>query len=371
MLPAMTRIAPSMLLATTLTLFGARAALADTTVQVPLDGILDARCVTTISGGTLTVFNLTIDGGGGDVGTGNLQNGFVTQAVATSKGNPTSHAVPDDGKFPANARHPDVVLHFSNDASPTAPQTHMVNPTNGTFTFPVPPATYSKMFLFFHGADGGTKVTLTLSFADATTQVLKATIPDFFADPSDANVFNLATDLAKYSKTTGIAEAGGHRIFGVEVDVTDATKTLMSVKVERAGLPGYLVFWGATGIATGAVGTIDGGAGGSTGTDGGTATGGTSGATGGTTGATGGTTGAGGSTATGGTTGATGGTTGAGGMTASGGSTGAGGATATGGTTGTGKSSGGGCNVAASDARLGGLFAVALAMLVVRRRARR
>src|SRR5206468_2388372 len=121
--------------------------------------------------------------------------------------------------FPANARHPDVALSFSNAADPTSPQTRMVAPTGAlsTFTFPVPAAAYSKLFLFFHGAAGGTTVKITLTYSDATTDVMPtATIPDYFNDPpaNDPVVFVLAPNLAKWTKTTTIAEANHHNIFG-------------------------------------------------------------------------------------------------------------------------------------------------------------
>ena len=196
---------------------GARAARADTVVQIPLPGVLDTRSVFTLTNGTIVPFTLAIDGGNGDVGTG-AQNGFATKAVAMMKspGN-VANALPDDGHFPEDANHPDVVLSFSNAADPTSPQNHLVKPMVGatppeTFTFPVPSATYSKLFLFFHGANNGTTVKITLTYSDATTDVTNATIPDFFNDPTDPKVFELATNLAKWTKTTTIAEANHHNI---------------------------------------------------------------------------------------------------------------------------------------------------------------
>ena len=153
---------------------------ADTVVQIPLPGILDTRSVTTLTNGNIVVFTLSIDGGGGDLGTGGLQNGFATKAVAMQKvPAAVANSLPDDGHFPADTRHPEVVLNVSNDAAPTSFQNHIVKPTGGMFSFPVPAGTYSKLFLFFHGANGGTKVTITLTYSDATTDVTMATIPDF------------------------------------------------------------------------------------------------------------------------------------------------------------------------------------------------
>jgi hypothetical protein len=331
--------------ATLLVALGAGAARAQTVVQIPLPGVLDTRGVITLTNGVIVPFTLTIDGGGNppDVGMGGLQNGFATKAVAMMKSPANvANSLPDDGHFPADTRHPDVVLNFSNTADPTSPQNHLVKPMGGMFTFPVPPATYSKLFLFFHGADGGTTVKITLTYSDATTDVTMATIGDFgngSVPPANGNVFVLVGNLAKWSKTATIAEAGNHNIFGVEVD--PMAKGLSMVKVER-GATGYLVFWGATGVATGAVGTLpdagatDAGGAGSGGAAGAAGTGGAAGAAG-----SGGSAGAGGA-AGGGTAGATAGTSGAGTAGAAGTSAGAAG------TSGPGTAGGGGSAAAGS-----------------------
>ena len=292
----LTRIATLSTLAGALLVLGAGTARAQTVVQIPLPGILDGRSAFTLTNGAIVPFTLAIDGGNGDVGTG-AQNGFATKAVAMMKsaGN-VANSLPDDGHIPADTRHPEVVLNYSNTADPTSPQCHLVKPMVGTtppdvFTFPVPSATYSKLFLFFHGAHGGTTVKITASYADATTDVTMATIGDFgngSVPPANSNVFVLVGNLAKWTKTATIAEGGNHNIFGVEVD--PMAKTLMSVKVER-GDTGYLVFWGATGVATGPVaGLPDGGTppadGGAGGANGGAGEGGAAGA-GGATGAAG------------------------------------------------------------------------------------
>src|SRR6266436_5087889 len=129
----------------TLALLGT--ARADQTVQVPLDTFMTARAVTTLTGGKLVTWTMGIDGGG-------AADGYMTAAASKFHNDPpTLKALPDDGKFAANARHPDVALHFSNDADATSQQTYWVKGM-GSFTFPVPPATYSKMFLFLTSSEG-------------------------------------------------------------------------------------------------------------------------------------------------------------------------------------------------------------------------
>jgi hypothetical protein len=230
--------------AASVTLLGA--ARADTTVQVPLDGFMTARAVTTLTGGKLVTWTMGIDGGGN-------ADGYMTAAASKFHGDPaTLKALPDDGKFAANARHPDVTLHFSNDADATSQQTYWVRGA-GNFTFPVPAATYSKMFLFLTSSEGSSTLKITFGYADASNDVNNVTLPDYYADvsPTDMVLFNLAADLPKWTKTNAVAETNHHNLTGVELHPA-AAKTLSSMKVEKTA-PGYLVFWGATGVATSSV----------------------------------------------------------------------------------------------------------------------
>jgi MYXO-CTERM domain-containing protein len=247
----------------------AEGARAETVVQVQLPGLLMGRSVSTLMGDQIVPWTLPTDGG-------NLQNAFVTQAVAMKQGKPTANALPNDGHFAANARHPEVVLNYSNTADSTAPQTMLVA-LSTTFSFVVPQATYSKLFLFFNGAAGGAGIMVTLKYTDGM-ETKAATVPDYYADipPNDPVLFNLATDLAKYDKNSQVSEANHHNITGVELS-PQAGKTLTEVQVARDD-KGNLVFWGATGIATSDVAV--GGAGGAGG-GGGMAGGGGAGGAGG------------------------------------------------------------------------------------------
>jgi hypothetical protein len=223
-----------------------------------LPDVLNARSVTTLTDGQLVVFDLPTDGG-------NLMNAYATQAVAEMQGQPPANSLPNDGVFPADDRHPEVILNFSNDAPATSPQTFLVAAMT-PFGFPVPVATYSKLFLFFNGAAGGTTIHVTLTYSDNTTQLEDAMVPDYYADISatDPVIFNLATDLAKWDMNTQINEANHHNITGVEIDPMPGAM-LSEVEIEREA-EGNLVFWGATGIATSDVAA--GGAGGAGGTAG-------------------------------------------------------------------------------------------------------
>src|SRR5258708_5430768 len=83
----------------------ARVARADQVVQVPVDALLNARAVTTLTGGRLVTWTVGIDGNGS-------ADGYLTAAASKFHNDPPAlKALPDDGRFPADARHPEVVLH--------------------------------------------------------------------------------------------------------------------------------------------------------------------------------------------------------------------------------------------------------------------
>src|SRR5689334_21332135 len=94
--------------ATMVTLDVASVAQADQVVQIAVDALLDARAVTTLTDGRLVTWTVGIDGNGNS-------DGYMTAAASKFHGDPaTLKTLPDDGKFQADARHPEVALHFSN-----------------------------------------------------------------------------------------------------------------------------------------------------------------------------------------------------------------------------------------------------------------
>jgi hypothetical protein len=215
---------------------------ADQVVQVPLTTFMTARAVTTLTGGKLVPWTMGIDGGG-------AADGYMTAAASRFHNDPPNlKSLPDNGTFAADARHPEVVLHFSNDADAASQQTYWVKGM-GTFTFAVPSATYSKMFLFLTSSEGASLLKINLVYSDAT-EVSSVNLPDYYADvpATDPVLFNLASDLPKWTKTGAVAEQNHHNLTGVEIHPA-AGKVLGSIRVEK-GAAGYLVFWGATGVAT-------------------------------------------------------------------------------------------------------------------------
>jgi hypothetical protein len=217
----------------------AQAALqAATVVQIPVGSVLNTRSVTTLTDGRLVTWQVGIDGGGNG-------SGYLTMAASLFKGDKNPKALPDSGRFPADARHPEIVLNYSN-ADGTGNQTRYVRGA-GDFTFPVPQARYSKLFLFFTSAEGASSLQIRLDYSDSS-QTLDVEMPDYYNDlkAGDPMLFYLAKDLAKWSKANVMTEADHHNIDGVEINPSPG-RTLVSVKVSKTA-KGYLVFWGATGM---------------------------------------------------------------------------------------------------------------------------
>ncbi|HWZ87998.1 MAG TPA: hypothetical protein VNW92_04090 [Polyangiaceae bacterium] len=276
--------------------FSRSARAADTVVQVPVDSLIDGRSVSTLAGTTIVPWSA----GQGVDGDGN-SDGFVTTAVEAvlltqnkTENNQLGVALPDDGKFAATTRYPEVQLHFSNAASNTSPQTHQVHISQGpqSFMFNVPQATYSKMFLFITCSEGAAALTITLNYAGgAAPKVTSLMLPDYGIGGAQANdpvFFNLIQGMHKWSTTDQEGDGPSHTITGIELNPSP-TDMLTSIQVAKTN-GSHAVFWGATGIATspvdvgggGAGGTGSGGAGGSGGAaagSGGTSSGGSAGNT--------------------------------------------------------------------------------------------
>ena len=357
----------------------ARFASAETVVQISVDTVLDGRSVSTVANGVVTPWSA----GEGVDNDGN-GDGFVTTAVEAilqtqgkTEGGKIGNALPDEGTFVADTRHPAIVLHFSNAAPTTSPQTHQVHQNKGSqsFQLAVLPATYSKMFLFITASEGGAALTITFTYAaGAAPTVMKLMLPDYGIGGAAANdpvFFNLIANMHKWTATDQETDVATHTITGIEL-APSATATLTNIQVEKTN-GSHVVFWGATGIATGAV---DAGASsdGSTGTLDASASDGPADIAG-----AGGATDAGGSAAAGssgmgGTSGTAPGSTGTAGTTSTGagGSSVSTGAAGTGATSNLGRSSGGGCSLSGAPARnRASLLALTLIFGLVMRRRRR
>jgi hypothetical protein len=236
---------------------------ADSVVQIPVDSVIDGRSVSTLQAATVVPWTA----GEGVDGDGN-SDGFVTNAVETvlqtqgkTVGGKVNVALPDDGMFPEDTRHPLMVLHFSNAAPSTSPQTHQVHQTTGAqdFEFSVPQATYSSMYLAITSSEGTGALTITMNYAGgAPATVTPIMLPDYGiggAAATDPVVFNLISGMHKWNTQDVEGDVTSHTITAIEL-TPSPTDVMTSIEVKKTN-GAHVVFWGATGVATSAV---DGGA---------------------------------------------------------------------------------------------------------------
>jgi hypothetical protein len=234
-----------------------RPAFADDVVQIDVKSILTTRSVTTLTGGTIVPWIIGVDGGG-------TFAGYMTLAAALKTGSDTL-ALPDNGVFPATTRLPRVALNYSNDADSKSNQTwHLLG--LGQLSFTVPPNNYSKMFVFLTLGDGDYELQkiqpnlrVTLTYDDGTVST-DYKLMDYAANypDDDTNFCNLISNRTKWSQKNQVAESGSignHTIHALNVH-PDVKRILTSIKVEKTKLEtrwppqvGFLVFWGATGLA--------------------------------------------------------------------------------------------------------------------------
>lgn len=225
---------------------------ADQVVQIPVASILKTRTVTTLTNGKLVTWTPGggIDGNGGG-------NGLLTTAASIFHGDKNTIALPDSSLIPANTRHPEMQLHYSNNDG-TGFQTRNIKAADtNSFTITIPNGSYSKIFLAMTSAEGDANLRFTLVYTD--TSVIKPVVLKDYGtgmtsiSPTDTVLFYLIKNMGKWGTTNNLAEAGNHNIDGIELHPL-TTKTLTEIKVKKMGGAAYVVFWGATGIATGPVG---------------------------------------------------------------------------------------------------------------------
>ncbi len=207
-------------------------------IQIDVSGILNARPVTVLNDGKLFGWTTGIDGGG----TG---DGYLTRAAALFNGDKNPHALPDKPVFAANASHPKIVLHYSNDDTTNSQSLNIAG--EGEFEFNVPEGTYTGMYLCLTSSEGPSHLQFTLVYTDGA-EVQDFILPDYYNDlkPRDHNIMYVAHDLAKWNKQNKMAETNHHNIDAVNIH-PDAKRVLTAIKVKKAK-SGYLVFWCATGV---------------------------------------------------------------------------------------------------------------------------
>jgi len=207
-------------------------------IQINLDKILNARPVTTFTDGKLITWSKGIDGNG-------IADGYLTMAAAIFQGDQNPKALPDNPLFPANEKHPEVLLHYSNGDGLSNQALALTG--SGNFSFEVPSKQYSTMFLAFTSSEGASQIKVTLNYADGK-ESKSFEVPDYYLDipENDANFCYLVHDLAKWGKSNNMTEKDHHNIDLLNIH-PDLKRKLTGIQVEKSQA-GYLVFWSATGV---------------------------------------------------------------------------------------------------------------------------
>lgn len=206
------------------------------TVQVNITSILDARSVSTFSNGKIYTWTKGIDGNG-------TADGYVTTSVAVHQGRTDVLALPDSARFPANANHPTMLLHYSNSDS-TDPQTHYLSGIDSV-TVSVTQGNYSTIYVALTSSEGSSAINVVLNYSDGPV-TSSITLPDY-AQGLTTGFFYVDSNLSKWTSSNTVQEAAGHNIDGYGVPVNSA-KTLTSVKLVKTTQGSYMVLWGVTAV---------------------------------------------------------------------------------------------------------------------------
>lgn len=207
-------------------------------VQIDISKLLNARPVTTFTGGKLMTWTRGIDGNGdGD--------GYLIRAAALFNKDDGTHALPDDPLFPANGSHPVIKLHYDNGDS-LHNQARFVS-GDGEFSIDIPKDHYSAIYLGLTSSEGPSSLEFELIYTNST-EVKKHLLPDYYDNISakDPDLSYVATDLAKWGKKNVMAEKDHHNIHLLKISI-DPHRKLKGIVV-RKSKGGYLMFWSATGI---------------------------------------------------------------------------------------------------------------------------
>ncbi|HXI56869.1 MAG TPA: hypothetical protein VNO55_12470 [Polyangia bacterium] len=214
---------------------------AGTVVQVPIDQLLNGRSVSTLTGGVVVPWTDGVD----------QTDGLVTNAAEAFL-KQTGVALPDDGVFPADGDHPQVVLHFSNTSPIERKQVFYLHGT-GTFHFATPRGTYSKLWVFLLSSIGASPLTVTYAYDDGGMTQEKFTVPDWGTGaplPRTPPIFfNLIAGMHKWDQMDRSIDAPVHTITGVLLSPA-ADRVLTDVQIDKPNAGQFLTFWGATGLAS-------------------------------------------------------------------------------------------------------------------------
>ncbi len=206
-------------------------------IQFDLSKILNARPVTVLANNRLITWTKGIDGNG-------LGDGYLTQSAALFNGDKAPHALPDNPLIAANASHPEIKLHYSNNDS-------LYNQTcnisgEGDVEFTVPKLKYNAVYLALTSSEGPSNLKVRFGYNDDSFTSEDLVLPDYYNDiPNIPNQYYLVHDLSKWGNKNNMTEKDHHNIDLVKIH-PDPDKTLKSIKIQK-DKPGYLVIWAAAG----------------------------------------------------------------------------------------------------------------------------
>jgi hypothetical protein len=207
----------------------------DSVIQIDVSAVLNARSVTTFSKGNLTTWSTGID----------KENGFLTMAASIYMGDQNPHALPDNPLFPASQSHPEILLHYSNEAG-ALNQTRCL-PDSGEFAFKVPNYKYDDLYLSLTSSYGSSSLQLEMTYIDGV-EIRNFIVPDWYDDipPNDLNFSYVAHNMGKWGNKNNLKEKDHHNIDALNIH-PNPNRILSSIKIRKSA-GGYLVFWAATAV---------------------------------------------------------------------------------------------------------------------------
>jgi len=203
-------------------------------IQIDTSDAFNTRTISTVVGGKLAPMRDNIDGAGG----------VATASAAATFGTSDPHALPDDGKFPATDKHPDIVMPYARDDGKSNQARRSAG--GDAYVLSVPAKHYAKLFLFLSSGQGPSNLEIRMRYTDHTVETRTVVVPDWYWDlkPDDKDWCYVATDLSKWGPDK-MLEKSHHSIFGLDIH-PDAGKVLEKILVSKSDA-GIMVFYGATG----------------------------------------------------------------------------------------------------------------------------
>ncbi|HVV70426.1 MAG TPA: hypothetical protein VG733_14190 [Chthoniobacteraceae bacterium] len=207
--------------------------------QIDTSAVFNARPIDTVVNGKVVPMDNNIDGAGG----------LATVSAAKLLGGSPEHAIPDDAVYPANDKHPEVVLAYANDdGKKFFARRHAQG--EDSFDLTIPEGNYAKLFLLVTSGQGASDIDVTLTYKDGTTENKPFTVPDWWPDlkpPVDAYCTYVVFNMSKWTPKGIIgSELSHHNIFGLNIG-PNPDKALVKVTVHKHQ-KGIMCFWGATGV---------------------------------------------------------------------------------------------------------------------------